>query len=71
MRFKLADSTTQANNRYFAYSAGGLLLGEYTITGGTAAWKRDVVYLDSDPIIEVDSSGVHELVGPEKPHQTD
>ena len=30
-------------------------------TTGTPSWKRDVVYLGSQPIAEIDANGVHEL----------
>jgi RHS repeat-associated protein len=57
MRVRLTDSATAANNRKYAYSAGGTLLSEYTDAG----WKRDVIYLGSEAIAEIDAAGTHEL----------
>lgn len=61
MRVRLTDSMTASNNRIFAYSGGGLLLSEYLNPSGTPAWKRDVVYLGSLAVAEIDVNGVHEL----------
>ena len=61
MRVSLSDAMTNANNRKYAYTAQGLLLGEYVNTTGTPSWKRDVVYLGSRAIAEIDVNGVHEL----------
>ncbi|WP_243294480.1 RHS repeat domain-containing protein [Geothrix mesophila] len=61
MRVSVTDTTTSANNRKYAYTAQGLLLGEYVNTTGTPSWKRDVVYLGSQAIAEIDAGGVHEL----------
>jgi RHS repeat-associated protein len=61
MRVSLTDAMTSANNRKYAYTAQGLLLGEYVNATGTPSWKRDVVYLGSQPIAEIDANGVHEL----------
>jgi RHS repeat-associated protein len=58
MRVSLTDTSDATRNRQFAYSSGGLLLGEYLSSG---TWKRDVIYLGGQPIAEVDGNGVHEL----------
>lgn len=57
MRVNVKDAAQPANNRRFAYSTGGLLLAEYNDAG----WKRDVVYLGSEAIAEIDGTGVYEL----------
>lgn len=57
MRVNIIDAAQPANNRRFAYSTGGLLLAEY----GDSGWKRDVIYLGSEAIAEIDASGVYEL----------
>ncbi len=57
MRINIIDAAQSTNNRRFAYSTGGLLLAEYNDSG----WKRDVVYLGSEAIAEIDASGVYEL----------
>lgn len=57
MRVNVIDAAQPANNRRFAYSTGGSLLAEYNDAG----WKRDVVYLGSEAIAEIDASGVYEL----------
>ena len=61
MRVSLTDAVTSANNRKYAYTTQGLLLGEYVNATGTPSWKRDVVYLGSQAIAEIDANGVHEL----------
>lgn len=61
MRVGLTDTVTSANSRKYAYSAGGLLLGEYLNGSGTPTWNRDVVYLGSQALAEIDGNGVHEL----------
>lgn len=58
MRVQVKDSQDAGRSRQYAYTTGGLLLGEYL---GTGTWKRDVVYLGSEAIAEVDGSGTHEL----------
>lgn len=58
MRVQLTDSATPANSRRYAYTSGGLLLGEYTTAN---VWKRDVIYLGGDAITEIDAAGTHEL----------
>lgn len=60
LRVKLTDSGAAVNNRRYAYSAGGLLLSEFT-ANPTPAWKRDVIYLGGEAIAEVDATGTHEL----------
>ena len=57
MRINVIDAAQSANNRRFAYSTGGLLLADYNDSG----WKRDVVYLGSEAIAEIDGTGVYEL----------
>jgi RHS repeat-associated protein len=57
LRIQVVDTATPANNRRYAYTRGGALLAEYTDSG----WKRDVVYLGSSAIAEIDSVGIHEL----------
>lgn len=57
MRVNIIDAAQPANNRRFAYTTGGLLLGEYNDSG----WKRDVIYLGSEAVAEIDASGVYEL----------
>lgn len=57
MRLNVVDSTQPSNNRRYVYTTGGMLLAEYTDSG----WKRDVIYLGSEAIAEVGSSGVYEL----------
>ncbi|MDP1832023.1 MAG: RHS repeat-associated core domain-containing protein [Geothrix sp.] len=57
LRIRVLDTATPANNRRYAYTSGGLLMSEYTDAG----WKRDVVYLGSEPVAEVDAAGIHEL----------
>lgn len=61
MRVGLTDTVTSANSRKYAYSAGGLLLGDYLNGSGTPTWNRDVVYLGSQALAEIDGNGVHEL----------
>lgn len=56
MRVSLADTVTSTNNRKYAYATGGLLLTEYE-----SLWRREVVYLGSQAIAEIDANGVHEL----------
>lgn len=58
MRVSLMDSSASSRNRRFLTTNGGLLLGEYLSSG---TWKRDVIYLGSQAIAEVDGSGIHEL----------
>jgi len=56
------DDNISANSRRFVYTSGGLLLAEYVPkAGGGWSWNRDVVYLGSQAIAEVDSNGTHEL----------
>ncbi|MDP1832266.1 MAG: RHS repeat-associated core domain-containing protein [Geothrix sp.] len=57
LRINIIDAAQSANNRRFAYSTGGLLLAEYNDSG----WKRDVIYLGSEAIAEIDVTGVYEL----------
>ena len=57
LRVQVQDSLSPARNRRYAYSSGGLLMSEFTQAG----WKRDVVYLGSEAVAEVDGAGVHEL----------
>lgn len=57
LRVQVQDSLSPAKNRRYAYSSGGLLMSEFTQAG----WKRDVVYLGSEAVVEVDEAGVHEL----------
>ncbi len=57
LRVQVQDSLSPARNRRYAYSSGGLLMSEFTQAG----WKRDVVYLGSEAVAEVDEAGVHEL----------
>jgi len=61
MRFQLTDSADASKNRRYAYTSGGLLLGEYTGSGATWNWKRDVIYLGGEAIAEIDGAGIHEL----------
>ena len=61
MRVGVADLQTSSGNRKYAYTTSGLLLSEYLNPSGAAAWNRDVVYLGSQAIAEIDGSGVHEL----------
>lgn len=58
LRVGLSDTSDSSLNRAFLYSTGGLLLEEFI---GTGAWKRDVIYLGSQAVAEVDGDGVHEL----------
>lgn len=56
------DDSVSANSRRYVYTSGGLLLAEYTPkSGGGWQWNRDVVYLGSQAIVEIDSAGTHEL----------
>lgn len=60
MRIRRDDSVAGLSRRY-AYTRDGLLLGEY-IPGTTGfTWNRDVIYVGSQAIAEVDADGVHEL----------
>lgn len=61
MRVQLIDNGNSSNNRRYAYTSEGQLLGEYTGSGTNWAWKRDVLYLGSLAVLEVDGSGFHEL----------
>jgi RHS repeat-associated protein len=61
MRVIASDSSNPGNSRYYVYTRGGQLLGEYTVSGGNPVWRRDVVYLDGGAIAEADAAGVHEL----------
>lgn len=61
MRFQLTDSADASKNRRYAYTSGGLLLGEYTGSGSAWNWKRDVIYLGGEAIAEIDGAGIHEL----------
>ena len=58
MRVGLTDSLDAQRDRQFLASDAGLLLGEYL---GDGSWKRDVIYLGSQALAEVDDQGVHEL----------
>jgi len=59
LRVARYDSLVPAQNRIYAYTAGGQLLGEY-LNGGV--WNRDVIYLAGRAIAEIDANGlVHEL----------
>ncbi|HEU4952780.1 MAG TPA: RHS repeat-associated core domain-containing protein, partial [Holophagaceae bacterium] len=60
LRVRRDDSVAGLSRRY-AYTTGGLLLGEYVPAAGGFAWNRDVIYLGSEAIAEVDGAGVHEL----------
>lgn len=61
MRVSLTDAYASANNRKYAYTASGLLLGEYKASTTAPTWNRDVIYLGSEAIAEIDASGIHEL----------
>ena len=61
MRVQLLDNGNSANNRRYAYTTGGLLLSEHTGSGTSWSWKRDVVYLGSTAVMEIDVNGNHEL----------
>lgn len=61
MRTSLADSANPGNNRKYAYDSRGFLLSEFLNPTGSPSWDRDVVYLGSETVAEIDSSGVHEL----------
>lgn len=58
MRVSLLDLVDASRSRKYAYTSGGLLLSEHSSTG---AWKRDVIYLGSEAVAEIDVNGVHEL----------
>lgn len=58
LRVALADASSSARSRAFAYTAGGLLISEYGLGG---SWLRDVIYVGGDPVAEADGSGLHEL----------
>jgi hypothetical protein len=60
LRVTRIDSLNPALNRVYAYTGTGQLLSEYT-ANPAPTWKRDVIYLGSQAIAEVDASGVHEL----------
>jgi RHS repeat-associated protein len=61
MRVRRDDSVT-ANSRRFVYTSGGLLLAEYgPASGGGWQWNRDVIYLGSQAIAEINGAGTHEL----------
>lgn len=60
-RVSLTDTVSNGNNRKYSYTGTGLLLGEYLNVSGSPSWKRDVVYLGSQAIAEIDANGVHEL----------
>lgn len=55
------DSVAPGNSRFYAYTRGGALLGEYTVSGGSPVWRRDVIYLGGRAIAEADAAGIHEL----------
>jgi len=57
MRIRVADSTSPSNNRRYTYTSGGQLMSEYLDTG----WKRDVIYIGSEAVAEIDNGGIHEL----------
>lgn len=59
MRVALKDSVAPGNNRRYFYGAGGLLIGEYGISKRNAG-TREVIYLGSEPIAEVDEKGIHD-----------
>ena len=55
------DDSVAANSRRFVYTSGGLLLAEYVPrSGGGWQWNRDVVYLGSQAIAEINGAGTHE-----------
>lgn len=61
LRVRREESVASLSRRY-VYTSGGLLLAEYVPkTGGGWQWNRDVVYLGSQAIAEVDGAGTHEL----------
>jgi len=60
LRIRVLDTATPANNRRYAYTSGGLLMSEFA-DGAGSLWKRDVVYLGSEPVAEIDAAGIHEL----------
>lgn len=57
LRIRVQDAANPANNRRYVYTSGGLLMAEYLDSG----WKRDVVYLGSEAVAEIDAAGIHEL----------
>lgn len=57
LRVRVLDTANSNNNRRYSYSSGGLLMSEFTDSG----WKRDVVYLGSEAVAEIDAAGTHEL----------
>jgi len=58
LRIALADASSSARNRTYAYTAWSLLLSEY---GPSGTWMRDVIYLGGEPVAEADAGGLHEL----------
>lgn len=61
MRVRRDDSVAGLSRRY-VYTIGGLLLGEYIpASGGGFAWNRDVIYVGSEAVAEIDGNGMHEL----------
>lgn len=61
MRVRLVDQVSGADTRQYAYTSGGLLLTEYKNPTGTPVWNRDVVYLGTQAVAEINADGVHEL----------
>ena len=60
LRSTRIDTLTPGLNRIYGYTAGGMLLSEYS-SNPTPAWSRDVIYLGGLAVAEIDASGVHEL----------
>lgn len=56
-RVSVTDTLDATRDRKYVYTSGGLMLSEQMPSG---AW-RDIVYLDSVAVAEIDEQGIHEL----------
>lgn len=61
LRTFTTNNSDASKNRSYFYSSSGALLAEYTGSGSSWNWKRDVIYQGGHAIAEMDANGIHEL----------